>query len=323
MTRTAIIAAMPGELKPLTRRWQHERRDGVDLWRWQFDEGVWIAACAGAGVDAAIRALAEAESDGPLDRVISTGWAGALSPEYLPGHAFDVSVVVDARTGERLLTDTPFSLALVNRVELPDLKGHGFSRATEAATHGPALAAEGKLGAESTRPQGLKPNNLLTRLAARLKPSPFKAPPDGELSTASSTHPVPVGCCLVTSAKVADEREKRRLAGTYRGALVDMEAAGVARVAAIRRIPFYCIKGVSDGFADKLPDFNRFILPNGKFQLARFVLFAVLRPRHWPALVRMGENSSKASRSIAESLLDFLDPQGTIRERNGYPDFKR
>jgi nucleoside phosphorylase len=323
MTRTAIIAAMPGELKPLTRRWPHERRNGVDLWRWQFDEGEWIAACAGAGVDAAIRALAESEKFAPLDRVVSTGWAGALSPEYLPGHAYDVSVVVDARTGERLLTAAPFSPAQVKGVEHRDLKGHGFSRADEAPTHVPALAAEGKLSPESTQPQGLKPNGLLARLAARLKPSPFKARPQPDSHAASMVMPIQINCCLVTSAKVADEHEKHRLANTYKGALVDMEAAGVARVAAIRRIPFYCIKGVSDGFADKLPDFNRFIKPNGEFQLARFVLFAVLRPWHWPALVRMGENSSKASRSIAESLLDFLDPQGTIRERNGYPDFKR
>jgi hypothetical protein len=39
MTRVAIIAAMPAELKPLVRGWRHERRNGVDLWRWRFDEG--------------------------------------------------------------------------------------------------------------------------------------------------------------------------------------------------------------------------------------------------------------------------------------------
>ena len=33
----------------------------------------------------------------------------------------------------------------------------------------------------------------------------------------------------------------------YNAALVDMEAAAVARLAAMRGIPFYCIKGVSDG----------------------------------------------------------------------------
>jgi adenosylhomocysteine nucleosidase len=85
-----------------------------------------------------------------------------------------------------------------------------------------------------------------------------------------------------------------------------MEAAAIARLAEMRGIPFYCFKGVSDDVSDKLPDFNRFIAPNGQFQMARFTLFALLRPWHWPALVRMGENSREASQCIAESLLDFL-----------------
>ncbi len=41
-----------------------------------------------------------------------------------------------------------------------------------------------------------------------------------------------------------------------------MEAAAVARLAGMRGIPFYCIKGVSDAFDEKLPDFNRFISPD-------------------------------------------------------------
>ena len=88
---------------------------------------------------------------------------------------------------------------------------------------------------------------------------------------------------------------------------MDMEAAAIARLAGMRSIPFYSIKGVSDGFADKLPDFNRFLTSNGQFQTARFTLFALMRPWQWPVLIRMGENSRKASQSIAESLLDLLN----------------
>jgi adenosylhomocysteine nucleosidase len=127
---------------------------------------------------------------------------------------------------------------------------------------------------------------------------------------------------LVTSPMVADEREKRRLAATYQADLVDMEAAAIARLAQMRNIPFYAIKGVSDGYADKLPDFNRFIAADGQFQLAGFVLFAILRPKFWPALIRMDENSRKASQSISEALLDFLEQQGDTQDRHGDPDFK-
>ena len=70
---------------------------------------------------------------------------------------------------------------------------------------------------------------------------------------------------LVTSPRVADKPEKQRLAAAYNAALVDMEAAAIGRLAAMRKIPFYAIKGVSDALT-KMPDFNRFIDQNGQFQ---------------------------------------------------------
>jgi adenosylhomocysteine nucleosidase len=63
---------------------------------------------------------------------------------------------------------------------------------------------------------------------------------------------------------------------------------------------------VSDGYTDRLPDFNRFIDKNGRFQLARFVGFTLLRPASWPALIRMGENSKKAAQQLAVSVQELL-----------------
>jgi adenosylhomocysteine nucleosidase len=239
MTRVAIIAAIAGELKPLVRGWANERRGNVELWRWKFDEGEWVAACGGVGVEAATRAFAEVEKDGPPDLVISVGWAGALTLPLAAGRAYSVSGVIDARTGER------FRVAIWSDERW-----------------------------------------------------------------------------LVTSPIVANEAEKQRLATAYKADLVDMEAAGLARLALMRGIPFCCIKGVSDGFHDQLPDFNRFINAEGQFDLTRMILFSILRPWYWPSLIRMGENSRKASQSIREAVLDFLDERATIRERNGYPNHK-
>jgi adenosylhomocysteine nucleosidase len=230
MTRVAIIAALPGELQPLVRGWNHERRNGVELWRHSAGGGEWIAACAGAGQNAATRAFAEVERDGSIAQAVSVGWAGALRPELAAGCAYRAGEVIDARTGER------FPAASVSG---------------ESEAGGAAIA-------------------------------------------------------LVTAAAVAGREEKLRLAATYSAGLVDMEAAAIARLAATRRIPFHCIKGVSDGVDERLPDFNRFMSASGQFQTARFVLFAIMRPAFWPALVRMGENSKRASQSIAKLLLDFL-----------------
>ena len=237
--RAAIIAAMAGELMPLVGGWVHERRGTVEVWRWKFDEGEWVAACAGAGVGAATRAFAEVEKSGAPDLVISFGWAGALTEDLRSGRAYWASGVIDAQTGERFR---------------------------------PALWSNERW--------------------------------------------------LVTSPRVADEVEKKRLAAAYGAQIVDMEAAAIARLAQMRGIPFYILKGISDGFTDKLPDFNRFIGPDGRFNMAGMALFSILRPWHWSSLIRMGENSSKASQSMREAVLDFLDERAFIRDRNGYPDIK-
>jgi adenosylhomocysteine nucleosidase len=223
VTRVAIIAAMPGELKPLVRGWPTSSRGNIHFWARRDEEEEWIAACAGAGQPAATRAFAAIEDGGPIDLVFSIGWVGALRPDLAPGTAHNVSGVIDARTGERFHCDA----------------GSGNR-------------------------------------------------------------------WLVTSPIVADQAEKQRLAFSYKADLVDMEGAAVARLAQMRGIPFYSIKGVSDGFDDKLPDFNRFIRLDGQFDLTAMVLFAILRPWHWPSLIRMGENSRKASLSLRDSLLDFL-----------------
>ncbi len=223
MTRLAIIAAMPGELKPLVAGWPHSTRAGIHFWVQRNEDEEWIAACAGAGQSAATRAFAGIEDGGPVDLVFSVGWAGALRPEIATGSAHNVAGVIDVRTGERFHC--------------------------EAGT--------------------------------------------GDL-------------WLATSPKVADRAEKRRLATTYNTALVDMEAAAIARLASMRGIPFYAIKGVSDGANDRLPDFNPFLTPEGRFRLVPFALSSLVRPWYWPALLRMGDNSRKASQSIAELFREFL-----------------
>jgi adenosylhomocysteine nucleosidase len=109
MKRIGIIAAMPGELKPLVQGWkQLGAGAGEGAWRGTIDGAVCIAACAGMGKDAALRACSLAEKDGPLSALISTGWAGALSCGMMPGDAYVVNEVVDDATGEAFSTDSVF-----------------------------------------------------------------------------------------------------------------------------------------------------------------------------------------------------------------------
>jgi adenosylhomocysteine nucleosidase len=224
--RVAIIAALPGELKPLVRDWRRESTSTKGAKRWSVSNqgDTWIAVCAGMGADAVRRAYAAAAFDGSLDMLISLGWAGALHPDVLPGSVHVPTAVIDAQTGEQFRTD------------------------------------------EESRKWS-----------------------------------------LVTTSRVADADEKHRLSATYPGAvLVDMEAATVARLAAMHEIPVLCVKGVSDGVGADLPDLNPFIDRNGQMRMPSFLAYVALRPQRWPSLVHLGKNSARAADGMRDLILEFM-----------------
>ena len=111
---------------------------------------------------------------------------------------------------------------------------------------------------------------------------------------------------VASAARVADEAEKRRLAATYGAALVEMEAAAVARLAQMREIPMCCFKAVSDGVDAELPDLNPFIDISGKLRMAPFLAHVALRPGYWGPLGQLGRNSATAARALAKKVEAFL-----------------
>lgn len=121
--RIGIIAALPGELKPLVRGWEKmpvARGSGIEMWQRERDGDEVVAVCAGMGAAAARRAFTAAEFAGSLDAVLSVGWAGALTAAARPGDCYVVSEVIDALTGERFTQDTAGSCRLVTTVSVAD-----------------------------------------------------------------------------------------------------------------------------------------------------------------------------------------------------------
>lgn len=210
----ALIAAFPGELRPLVRGWT---RSGP-LFSGRIGPRDAVAIAAGMGAAAATRACEALLARHP-DTLVSIGFAGSLSCGLRPPDAVPVREVIDARTGERFLTDS--------------------------------------------------------------------SPGD------------PAGQRLVTLDRVADPAEKRRLAETHQAALVDMEAAAVARFARHHHLRFLCFKAVTDGPNDRLPDFNRFTRPDGQLRTPALIAYAALHPLSWSPLRRLGRNSHLASRRLA------------------------
>jgi adenosylhomocysteine nucleosidase len=122
--KIGIIAALPGELKPLVRGWTHTRMaNGTDVWTYRANGDEWVAACSGMGADAARRAFSAVETSGNLDMAISLGWGGALIPELRPGEVQALSEIVDAQTGERFsLTHGARNVAVVTLTRVADDK---------------------------------------------------------------------------------------------------------------------------------------------------------------------------------------------------------
>ena len=92
----------------------------------------------------------------------------------------------------------------------------------------------------------------------------------------------------------------------YSAVLVDMEAATVARFALSRHIPFFCLKAISDEIADVLPDFGCYTGSDGHVRVGALLGHVVIRPKYWPAMLRIGHNTKTGAQAIAGALRPFM-----------------
>ena len=101
MKRIGIVAALPSELRPLTRHWHHH----AHIAKGRIGDLEVVAACAGMGATAVTRACELALTPGNVDTLVSVGYAGSLSCGLRAPDAVSVREVIDAATGERFPTD--------------------------------------------------------------------------------------------------------------------------------------------------------------------------------------------------------------------------
>lgn len=106
----ALIAALPAELRPLTRGWQRRDTPQGPIFLGRIGDHESVAACAGMGAAAVTRACERVlalENRGaiPIDTLVSIGFAGSLSCGLRPPDATSVREVIDAVTGEHFPTD--------------------------------------------------------------------------------------------------------------------------------------------------------------------------------------------------------------------------
>jgi adenosylhomocysteine nucleosidase len=119
------------------------------------------------------------------------------------------------------------------------------------------------------------------------------------------------GGVLVTSEEIAGAAGKAALVDRFHGLVVDMEAAGVARVAQRFNVGFGCVKAISDEFDFVMPPVERFVDEQGNFEAGRFAGWAALRPHQWANVIRLGRNSRRATRALSHWLKKNLSSDST------------
>jgi adenosylhomocysteine nucleosidase len=115
---------------------------------------------------------------------------------------------------------------------------------------------------------------------------------------------------VVSSREIACAAKKRELASRFAADVVDMEGAAVAEVAAAHGLPFLAVKSVLDEMDFELPPLAGFVDAEGRFESARFGLWAAWHPQWWPAIAQLKRRSDFAAAKLAEKLREVIQANG-------------
>lgn len=114
------------------------------------------------------------------------------------------------------------------------------------------------------------------------------------------------GVLLSQDAIAATARDKAALRDRFQADAVEMEAAAVARWAVSERVPFYCIRGISDTATESFTiDFNGVRDRNGRIPASRVLWQALARP--WtriPDLFRLQRRCRATSLALGDFLME-------------------
>lgn len=110
------------------------------------------------------------------------------------------------------------------------------------------------------------------------------------------------GMLLSMDRVAVSAAEKQSLRST--GAMaIEMEAGAVARTASENGCRFFCIRGVSDIAGHSLPlDFNAYRDADGRFEIRRIAMAALLRPWKLAGLIGLARGARAASHNLGEFL---------------------
>jgi adenosylhomocysteine nucleosidase len=119
------------------------------------------------------------------------------------------------------------------------------------------------------------------------------------LAAAISQHLPVVSGTLLTSAVAIEDVAAKAAAFAETGAVaVDMESAGVAQIAASKKLPFVAVRAIVDTAGDTLPRAVMAAGTEGRVRLARLVFGIVRSPREIAPLMRLAQRYRAATRAL-------------------------
>jgi nucleoside phosphorylase len=180
--------------------------------------------------------------------------------------------------------------------------GAGWKRASAAvdaaySTFGPdAVISTGFCGALDPR---LRIGDVVVGTAVASPVRSFRA----QALRAGATHGTGVVSSIDHVARTVAEKRALRASG---GSVVEMEAAGVAARAEALRLPFYCVRAVTDTASEDMAnDFNAALRADGHFDTMLIFRHALSHPvARIPELLRLRRNCERAARTLGEFFAD-------------------
>jgi adenosylhomocysteine nucleosidase len=127
-----------------------------------------------------------------------------------------------------------------------------------------------------------------------------------ELPAGEWQPPLHRGRLLSTVQMVCTAQEKRALGQQHGAVAVDMESATVARLCSQRRVPFACVRAISDDVNTPLSPRLTSLLRAGRVDPLRLAASVVVAPRLIGELWRLARQTTRAAEQLGKALGELL-----------------
>jgi len=115
-----------------------------------------------------------------------------------------------------------------------------------------------------------------------------------------------VGSGVTVMELDASPQRMQELRQTFRAEIVDMESYWIARIAAVRQIPFIAVRSISDTMQQGVQPFDRILTSDGRLLWKRAALCFLSRPHHLANVFTLFKNTRRARMTLTAFVADLV-----------------